>query len=93
MLGVAGVAQGARTGRRALQVTGALAALVGVLAVFGGLYYSFVPAAPGVPIPMQVAIVPWVCLAIAVAGLALAAWTRRSRPGVWADMGRIFDEV
>jgi hypothetical protein len=37
--------------------------------------------------------VPWVCLAIAAVGLAVAAWTRRYRREVWADMGRIFDEV
>ncbi|GAA0900944.1 APC family permease [Pseudonocardia zijingensis] len=93
MLGIAGVAQGRRTGAPAFTVTGALAALVGALAVFGGLYYSFVPAAPGAPIPLQVAMVPWVCLVIAAAGLALAAWTHRCRREVWADMGRIFDEV
>jgi hypothetical protein len=42
---------------------------------------------------MQVAMIPWVCLAIVVAGLALAAWTHRYRREVWAEMGRIFDEV
>src|SRR5690606_2458483 len=89
MLDVAGVAQGRRTGRAGLAVTGVLAALVGALAVVGGLYYSFVPAAPGVPIPPQTAMVPWVCLAGAAAGLAVAAWTRRYRRDVWADMGRI----
>jgi hypothetical protein len=61
--------------------------------VLGGLYYSFVPAAPDAPIVLQVAMVPWVCLAIAAVGLAVAAWTRRYRREVWADMGRIFDEV
>jgi amino acid transporter len=93
LLGIAGAAQGRRTGRPGFTVTGVLAALVGALAVVGGLYYSFVPAAPGAPIPLQVAMVPWVCLGIAVAGLALSAWTRRYRRDVWADMGRIFDEV
>ncbi|TWF81247.1 amino acid/polyamine/organocation transporter (APC superfamily) [Pseudonocardia hierapolitana] len=93
LLGVAGAAQGRRTGRPWFTVTGVLAALVGALAVVGGLYYSFVPAAPDAPIPLQIAMVPWVCLAIAAAGLALAAWTRRYRRDVWADMGRIFDEV
>ncbi|TQM45271.1 APC family permease [Pseudonocardia cypriaca] len=93
LLGIAGAAQGRRTGRPGFTVTGVLAALVGALAVVGGVYYSFVPAAPGAPIPLQVAMVPWVCLGIAVAGLALAAWTRTSRRDVWADMGRIFDEV
>lgn len=93
LLGIAGVTQGTRTRRPGFQLVGALAGLVGALAVFGGLYYSFVPAAPGAPIPLQVAIVPWVCLAVAAAGIALAAWTRRYRRPVWADMGRIFDEV
>jgi amino acid transporter len=93
LLGIAGAAQGRRTGRPGFTVTGVLAALVGALAVVGGLYYSFVPAAPGAPIPLQVAMVPWVCLGIAAAGLALAAWTRSYRRDVWADMGRIFDEV
>jgi hypothetical protein len=93
LLGVAGLTQGTRTRRPAFQVLGGLAALVGALAVFGGLYYSFVPAAPGAPIPLQVAAVPWVCLAVVVVGLALAGWTRRFRRPIWADMGRIFDEV
>ncbi|QJY48978.1 APC family permease [Pseudonocardia broussonetiae] len=93
LLGVAGVMQGRRTGRPAFQVVGALAALVGALAVFGGLYYSFVPAAPGAEIPVQYAMVPWVCLGIVAVGAAVAVWTRRSRQAVWQDMGRVFDEV
>ncbi|MHA6793904.1 APC family permease [Pseudonocardia bannensis] len=93
MLGIAGAAQGRRTGRAGFTVTGVLAALVGALAVFGGLYYSFVPAAPGAEIPLQIAMVPWVCAAVAAIGLALAVWTRRYRRPVWADMGRIFDEI
>ncbi len=84
LLGVAGVAQGRRTAQAGFQATGALAALVGVVAVFGGLYYSFVPTAPGAEIPLQMAMVPWVCLAVAGAGAALAAWTRRYRQPVWA---------
>jgi amino acid transporter len=93
LLGVAGIGQGRRTGHLGLQVVSALAALVGALAVFGGLYYSFVPAAPDAPIPVQMAMIPWVCLAVVVVGLAVAAWTHRFRQAVWADMGRIFDEV
>lgn len=93
LLGVAGVAQGRRTGRAGFAATGALAAIVGALAMFGGLYYSFAPAAPGAGIPLQIAMVPWVCLGVVGVGLALAAWTRRFRRPVWADMGRIFDEV
>ena len=93
MLGVAGFLQGRRTGQVGFQVVGALAAVVGALALFGGLYYSFVPGAPGAEIPLQIAIVPWVCVVVAAIGLGLAAWTRRYRRSVWSDMGRIFDEV
>ena len=63
------------------------------LAVFGGLYYSFVPTEPGTPIPVQYAMVPWVCLAVVAVGLAVAAWTRRYRRPVWREMGHIFDEM
>jgi amino acid transporter len=90
LVGVSGVLHGRRTGRRSLVVTGALASVVGALAVFGGLYYSFVEAAPGAGVPYVYAIVPWVCLAIVAVGFAVAAWTRSSRPVVWDDMGRIF---
>lgn len=93
MLGVAGFLQGRRTGQVGFQVVGALAAVVGALALFGGLYYSFVPGAPGAEIPLQIAIVPWVCVVVAAIGLGLAAWTRRYRRSIWSDMGRIFDEV
>ncbi|MGQ0576356.1 MAG: APC family permease, partial [Pseudonocardia sp.] len=93
MLGVAGVVHGGRTGDVRFRTVGGLAAAVGALALFGSLYYSFAEAAPGAGIPLVVAAVPWVCVAIAGAGLAVAAWTRRFRRPVWADMGRIFDEV
>jgi amino acid transporter len=93
LLGVAGTIHGRRTGDAGFTAIGLVAALVGALAVFGGLYYSFVPAAPGAGIPLQVAMVPWVCLAVAAAGLLVAAWTRAYRTPVWADMGRIFDEM
>jgi amino acid transporter len=93
MLGVAGAIQGRRIGDAGFAATGLVAALVGALAVFGGLYYSFVPAAPGAAIPLQMSIVPWVCVAVAAAGLLVATWTRAYRTSVWADMGRIFDEM
>ncbi|HEY2207610.1 MAG TPA: APC family permease [Pseudonocardia sp.] len=93
LLGVAGTAQGRRSRRPGFQVVAVLAGLVGALAVFGSLYYSFAPSAPGVPIPTVVAMVPWVCLAVAVVGLLVAAWVRRTRPSAWADMGAVFDEV
>ncbi|MFC5996247.1 APC family permease [Pseudonocardia hispaniensis] len=93
MLGIAGITHGTRTRRPGFQVAGALAAFVGALAVFGSLYYSFVEPAPGVGIPVLVAIVPWVCLGIAVTGAAVAAWLRRFRSADWSDMGAVFDEV
>ncbi|TQM09209.1 hypothetical protein FB558_4959 [Pseudonocardia kunmingensis] len=58
-------------------MVGAPAALVGELAVFGGLYYSFTPPAPGVPISLQTAMVPWVCLAVAVERCG-RTWARSS---------------
>jgi amino acid transporter len=93
LLGLAGTRQGGRTGRRGFQLVAVLAALVGGLALFGSLYYSFVPAAPGAPIPLVTQVVPWVCLGIALVGVLVASWIRGSRPAVWADMGTVFDEV
>jgi len=93
LLGVAGTRQGRREGRPGFQLVAVLAALVGALALFGSLYYSFVPAAPGAPIPLVTQVVPWVCLGIALVGVLVASWIRRSRPAVWADMGTVFDEV
>jgi amino acid transporter len=93
LLGIAGTRQGRRTGRPEFQVVAVLAGLVGALALFGSLYYSFVPAAPGAPIPLVVAMVPWVGLGIVVSGVLVATWIRRTRQAVWADMGTVFDEV
>jgi hypothetical protein len=44
-------------------------------------------------IGMAFRIIPWVLVAIVVAGWALAAWTKRARAQAWADMGRVFDEL
>ncbi|WP_169736853.1 APC family permease [Pseudonocardia spinosispora] len=93
LLGIAGTLQGRRTGQVGFQVVAVLAGLVGALAVFGGLYYSFVPSSPGASIPTAVAVVPWVCLLVVVVGLVIATWIRRTRPAAWADMGTVFDEV
>ncbi|MFP5072180.1 APC family permease [Pseudonocardia nantongensis] len=93
LLGIAGTMQGRRTGKPAFQVVAVLAAMVGALAVFGGLYYSFVPSTPGTPIPLVTAMVPWVCLGVAVIGLLVAVWIRYTRSPAWADMGTVFDEV
>jgi hypothetical protein len=35
--------------------------------------------------------IPWVCLAVAAAGGAVAVWTQRRRREVWPDMGQVFD--
>jgi hypothetical protein len=93
LLGVAGVLEGRRVGEPGFALVGALAAVVGGLAVFGSLYYSFVPSAPGAAIPLVTRIVPWLCLAVALAGLGVAAWMRRTRPTAWLHMGTVFDEV
>jgi hypothetical protein len=93
LLGVAGVLEGRRDGDLGFQLIGALAALVGGLAVLGSLYYSFVPAIPGAAIPPVVEMEPSVCLGIALVGVLVASWIRGSRPAVWADMGTVFDEV
>lgn len=93
LLGVAGFAQGRRTGHTRFQLVAGLAAVVGGLAAFGSLYYSFVPTAPGAEVPLVTGMVPWVCLAVAVTGLLVAAWLRRRRPRSWAHMGTVFDEV
>lgn len=93
LLGVAGIIHGLRGARRSFVVAGVAASLFATVAIFGGLYYSFVPAAPGAEIPLATRLIPWVGIGIVLIGCALAAWTRRSRATVWADMGRVFDEV
>ena len=88
MLGIAGVSHGRRIGDSRFRVVGGLVAVVGALALFGSLYYSFVEGAPGAGIPLVVAVVPWVCLAIAVCGLAVAACGRESATVPSALLGR-----
>jgi len=93
LLGVAGVVHGVRGARKNFIVAGIAASIFAAVAIFGGLYYSFVPAESGAEILLAVRIIPWVGVGILAVGCALAAWTRRSRAAVWADMGHIFDEV
>lgn len=93
LLGVAGIAHGLRGARRSFVLAGVAASVFAAVAIFGGLYYSFVPAEPGAEILLAVRLIPWVGIAIVATGCALAAWTRRSRSVVWTDMGRVFDEV
>lgn len=93
LLGIAGTMQARRTGNLGFQIIAVLTSVVGALAVFGGLYYSFVPSTPGTPIPLVTAMVPWVCTGVAVTGLLVAVWIRYTRASAWADMGTVFDEV
>jgi hypothetical protein len=60
-------------------------------AVFGSLYYSFVPAAPGAGIPGPYRAVPAVAVAVVAAGGAIAVMLRRRRPDAWRAMGAVFE--
>jgi amino acid transporter len=92
LLGISAIMKGSREKLNSLRTSGILAALVGLVAVIGSLYYSFVEAAPGAGILFAVKIIPWVCLAIVLLGLAIAAFLKSSKPASWADMGAVFDE-
>lgn len=93
LLGIAGITHGVRGSRTKFIAAGIAASLFAGVAIFGGLYYSFVPAVEGGEILLAVRIIPWVGIGILAIGCLLATWTRRSRSHVWSDMGRIFDEV
>ena len=92
LVGVAGIVYGVRTRQKGFVIFGVPATAAGGIAVFGGLYYSFVEAEPGVPIPFVMQIVPWACLALVIAAVAVGAWLKRARPRTWQNMGAIFDE-
>lgn len=93
MLGIAGIAHGLRNSMTKFVVAGSAAAVFASVAIFGGLYFSFIPSEPGTSIPLALRLIPWVGITILVVGSALAASTRRSRPQAWAEMGRVFDEL
>jgi polyferredoxin len=93
LLGLAGLRAGARARQVGFQLAGVLAAIAGGLALFGGFYYSFEPASPRAPIPTATAMVPWICLVVALVGLGIAVWLRRTRSASGATMGSIFDET
>jgi amino acid transporter len=87
----AGIAYGLRHRRPAL-VVASIGALVGAgIAVFGSLYYSFVPTAPGGTIPTPYRAIPWAILAWLTIGGLIAGWLRRTRRETWERMGTIFE--
>ena len=92
LLGISAFLKGSREKLGSLRTSGIVAALVGLVAVIGSLYYSFIEAAPGAGILFAVKVVPWISLAIVLAGLGLAAYLKSSKPEAWADMGAVFDE-
>ena len=93
LLGVAAVAFGLKHRDTVMAVLGVPAALAGAVALFGGVYYSFVPAAPGAEIPGLIAAIPWVCLIIALIGVGLTLWLRSARRDDWQKLGSVFDET
>lgn len=93
MLGLTGVIHGVRHSMTKFIVAGTAAAIFSVVAIFGGLYFSFVPAEPGGDILMALRLIPWVAVVILIAGSAMAVLTRRLRPTEWSKMGRVFDDL
>jgi amino acid transporter len=67
-----------------------VAPLLGFLAMAGACWLLIanrdtLAAAEGVPF---IVVLPWVVLAMFVAGMAVAVWLRARRPAVYADLGR-----
>lgn len=93
MLGVTGVIHGVRNSMPKFIVAGTSAAIFAAVAIFGGLYFSFVPAEPGGDILVALRLIPWVGIVVLVLGTAMAVVTRRLRPKAWSEMGRVFDEL
>lgn len=93
MLGFAGISHGVKNSMPKFIVAGIAAAAFAAVAIFGGLYFSFVPDEPGGDIMMALRVIPVVLIVVLVAGAAIAALTRRNRPQEWSEMGRVFDEL
>jgi amino acid transporter len=91
LLGIAGFRKGQADGNSRLEITGVLAALTGLLAVVGSLYYSFKEAAPGVGILGVIAWIPWINLAVVGIGIAVAVYLRNNKQEAWNDMGAVFE--
>lgn len=88
---IAGIARGSRArsaGMIVLSIGGLIASSV---AVYGSLYFSFVPQTPGASIPTPYAVIPWLLLGWLVIGALVAAWLRSRRPDAWAGMGTVFE--
>jgi amino acid transporter len=93
MLGFAGILHGVRNSMPKFVAAGVAAAAFAAVAIFGGLYFSFVPGEPGGDILLAFRLIPWVGVLIVGVGIVLAVWTRRARPKEWSEMGRVFDEL
>jgi amino acid transporter len=91
LLGIAGFRKGQADGNSRLQLTGVLAALTGLVAVVGSLYYSFKEAAPGAGILTIIKLIPWINLAAVVIGLVVAFYLRGKKQTAWNDMGAVFE--
>jgi amino acid transporter len=91
LLGVAGFVKGSKDANTRLQASGVLAGLTGLLAVIGGLYYSFAEVAPGAGILTIIKIIPWVTLALLLLGLGAATSIKSRNRQAWADMGAVFE--
>ena len=92
LLGCAGIRKGRADHNQKLVIKGALAAITGVIAVYGSVYYSFVEAAPGAGILTIVKAIPWVTVVLLAAGLAIAFYVKSNMKGAWAEMGTVFEE-
>jgi amino acid transporter len=98
LLGISAVMKGSREKLNSLRASGILAAVVGLIAVVGGLYYSFVGSFPDavnpekLVVPYAWKVIPWVFLLVVISGLAIAGFLKSKKPAAWADMGAVFDE-
>ncbi|WP_423059202.1 APC family permease [Brevibacterium linens] len=93
MLGIAGIVHGFRNKLPKFIAAGFGASVFAVVAIFGGLYFSFVPEEPGGTILMASRLIPWVGMLIVIIGCILAIWTKRKRAQAWEGMGRVFDDL
>jgi len=96
LLSIAGIAfsgktQGARTLNARHLTVSVVALAASILAVYGGLYYSFTEVAPGAGIPTPFAVIPWLVLAWIVVGAVVGLSVRRRSPETWQKMGAIFE--
>jgi len=91
LLCIAGIARGVRTGSRSLVLLSIGGVIASAVAVYGSLYFSFVPASPGTAIPVPYAVIPWLGFGWLAVGALVASWLKRNRPQSWAGMGTVFE--